>query len=218
MTHRRACACDGGALPSGNSAMLINLLELHQRTGEMQYLDDAAATLQAISAHAAGQPVSAALGVLGLHRMLESHPERVDRSAKPHAAPAELVQLQLSTDALELRSGRSAELTVHLTIAPAYHINAHDSGDESLIGLDLELVDGEGLQMNVDYPAGQEYQHAIRIHRGSLTLPLRISQTGAVHGNPKIVLTYQACTDQICLAPGRIVLPVSIVAAPAGDE
>ncbi len=51
----------------------------------------------------------------------------------------------------------------------------------------------------------------MRIHRGTVTLPVRIEQVGRVSRKPQLVLVYQVCTDRACLAPTRTILPVEIV-------
>ncbi len=69
----------------------------------------------------------------------------------------------------------------------------------------------EGLVLYPEYPAGDLYRGEIRIHRGEITLPLRIEQTGPATGDPRLVVTYQVCTDRLCLAPTTAVLSVEIV-------
>ena len=41
---------------------------------------------------------------------------------------------------------------------------------------------------------------------------MSIKQTAAVQGTARLVLSYQVCTDEVCLAPRRVLVPVTIVA------
>ena len=57
----------------------------------------------------------------------------------------------------------------------------------------------------------------LRVHSGRVTLPVRITQSGPVRGQPRLMVTYQVCTDKVCLAPTRSVLPIRIVAASSSE-
>ena len=57
----------------------------------------------------------------------------------------------------------------------------------------------------------------LRVHSGRVTLPVRITQSGPVQGQPKLMVTYQVCTDKVCLAPTRSILPITIVAASSNE-
>lgn len=108
-----------------------------------------------------------------------------------------------------------------LQISDGYHVNAHDPGLAQLIGLTVRVI-GQGLEVEVNYPAGEPYRgplgdSELRVHSGRVTLPVRITQSGPVRGQPKLMVTYQVCTDKVCLAPTRSVLPITIVAA-SSDE
>jgi uncharacterized protein len=74
-----------GALPSGNSMAVLDLLALHQATGEKRYLDDARKTLEAFSSELAENSQAMPLMLLGLEEYLEiasappapaDHPEK----------------------------------------------------------------------------------------------------------------------------------------------
>ncbi len=110
-----------------------------------------------------------------------------------------------------------AEFEVTLTIAQGYHINAHEPGQAYLIGLNVRLLGASGLEIELDYPEGELFRDEIRIHHGTVTLPVRITRVGEMTGEPKLMVTYQVCTDQLCLAPTTKNIPVTIVAESSGD-
>ena len=76
----------------------------------------------------------------------------------------------------------------------------------------MQVVGAEGLVARADYAEGELYEGEIRIHRGTVTVPVRLERTGAISGEPKLAVTYQVCTDRVCLAPTTETLPVTIVA------
>ena len=105
-----------------------------------------------------------------------------------------------------------------LHVAPGWHVNAHDPGTPLLTGLEIRLV-GRGLELAAEYPAGEAFRtagfgEAIRVHTGTVTIPVTVTETETWQGTPRIVLTYQVCTDEVCLRPKRVMLPLRIT--PAG--
>ena len=71
--------------------------------------------------------------------------------------------------------------------------------------------------MEVDYPAGRPFTGPVgsmMVHEGTVTIPLRLRKTGALADQPRIMVTYQICTDKVCLAPETRPLPVIILSAP----
>ncbi|MFB3137706.1 MAG: DUF255 domain-containing protein [Phycisphaerales bacterium] len=205
-----------GAVPCGNSVMLINLLDLHELSGDEAFLDDALAALQGISSNIARSPVATALATVALNRIVDQHPQRLVR--RPTATPSapDAVKIVLSVDRLLITPDEPATFEITLDIAKEYHINAHEPGPSFLIPLNLRSVGGDGLEIHVDYPPGERYESALakdemRIHRGTVTLPVRIEQVGRVSRKPQLVLVYQVCTDRACLAPTRTILAIEIV-------
>ncbi|RKZ12804.1 hypothetical protein DRQ32_02905, partial [bacterium] len=105
-------------------------------------------------------------------------------------------------------------VTIRLEIADGFHVNAHEPGDPGLTGLSLVLV-GEGVELEVEYPAGTPLQaefseNEILVYTGSVEFKAHVRKTGAAPGRPRLLLRWQACDDQVCLAPAEDVLPVLI--------
>ncbi len=200
-----------GAVPCGNSVMLNNLIDLYESTGDTQYLDAAAAALRGNSNSIAENPVGAAISTLALSRFLESYPQRLAEAAPPATgATTDTVTIRTSAQTLSVAPGSPATLEITLQIADGYHINANDPGLPSLIPLIVQLTSGQGLRLQPAYPAGELYQDEIRVHHGTLRLPVTIHQVGPVSGTPRLQLVYQVCTDKVCLVPSTIELEVQI--------
>jgi uncharacterized protein YyaL (SSP411 family) len=203
-------------IPCANSVMLINLLDLHEVTGDGAYLDDAVATLDSVSSLLARSPTNVTLSVVGLARFVRDHPQRLPGATAVAAAPREAVEVTVEPRTLDLTIAESAQGEVVLRIGPGYHVNAHDPGLPELIGIDLRLV-GTGLELEVDYPEGAPFQvqafpRPIRVHSDEVRLPFTIRRTGEAAGRARCVLRYQVCTDEMCLRPATVVLPLVVVA------
>ncbi len=214
-----------GVIPSANSTMIMNLLDLHELTGEVSYLDDAAATLAGISSRLRASPASLPLGTMALKRFVDSYPDRVAGATPASAAvtpppaaeePAvDAVIVDVTADTITVGAGNPGSFAVILDIDDDYHVNANKPGSALLTGLEIRLV-GRGLDLAVDYPPGEAFRtagfdEAIQVYSGAVTIPVTVTQTANWSGTPRFVLTYQVCTKEVCLRPKRVLLPVRVV-------
>jgi hypothetical protein len=212
-----------GVIPSANSTMILNLLDLHELTGEASYLDDAAATLAGISSRLRTNPASLPLGTIALKRFVDRYPDRLPGATRapatrqpPAIDPAfDPVTIGVSAETVSVAAGVPGSFTITLDIDDGYHVNAPDPGTTLLTGLDIRLV-GRGLDLAAEYPPGEAFRtagfdEAIQVYSGSVTIPLTVTQRAVWSGTPRIVLTYQVCTDQVCLRPKRMILPMRVV-------
>ena len=206
-----------GVVPAANTVMLSNLLDLAELTGQTSYLDDAAGTLVAMSSQIARSPVSAALATVALQRFLQEYPDLVPGAgAAVTARPP--VEVSASASTVEVSGDSPARLELTLTIRDGYHLNAHEPGVEGALGVQVVLV-GQGFALEPEYPDGEPYRIAqfgdpLLVHAGSVTIPVTIRRTGPGSGRARIMVTYQVCTDQYCLAPARALVPVVITGRP----
>ena len=132
----------------------------------------------------------------------------VDPSLPMASEEVVAVEVRLPKDGV--RAGARFEVFVMVHVAEGWHINAHEPGDPTLIGLLVNVVGGEGIVAHADYPIGELYQDEIRVHTGRFILPVRIERIGEVTGEPRIEVRWQTCTDTVCLAPETKVLDVRV--------
>ena len=123
------------------------------------------------------------------------------------------VRATLQPEVVTFDAEGHARVMVDLSINDGFHINAHEPGDEQLIGLDVRLVGAQGLVAEVGYPEGDLYRESIRVHAREISIPVELVRTGEVSGQPVLVVRWQACTDQVCHAPQSAQLPVRISAS-----
>jgi hypothetical protein len=204
-----------GVIPSANSAMLMNLLDLDELTGRAPWLEEASASLRGLSGRIGRRPRSTALATVALDRWLARQPQRVPGPGPGVPLPPdEPVTVAVSSQTMGVTPEAPGTLRVTLKIDEGYHVNAHDPGTAGLTGLTVRLV-GQGLELEADYPPGEPFHNKLfeddlLVHTGTVTIPLTVRQTGPRQGRPRLILDYQVCTDRVCLKPVRTGLPVTI--------
>ncbi len=211
-----------GALPSGSSVMLANLITLHDLTKDRAYLNAAISTLDSMSASIADSPISTVNSVRSILRLIstgrladtdhaQSEPSNASRrsdSPNPDFTP---VEIYAATDRIQVGQDHPATLRLVLRIADGYHINAADPGPngQQLIPLRVGVINGTGITAFADYPPGEKYNDLL-IHKGSIEFDIAVEQSGDWRGRPLLAVTFQACTDTECLAPVTAELDVAI--------
>lgn len=169
-----------GAMPSGSSVMIHNLLDLAAMTGESRFRTMAGGTLASLSRAIAETPVGPIEATRGLLRVVMSDRPLLDEYGMGDAAPRveaepfapnesdeamqddagepddqNPVQVYANVEEASVGEDASAEIELAIKIADGWHINAHEPGVEGMVGLDVRIVGGVGVVATVDYPAGE---------------------------------------------------------------
>ena len=129
--------------------------------------------------------------------------------------PASLVTATATATPDAVGPGGSAELTVSVTIAPGWHVNAHIPSEPYLIPTDLSIAPPPEVEVGeVHYPEGERTAFAfnpgkkLATYQGTITLtvPLRVRSDAAADRAVIIRcnLRYQPCDDTHCLRPWAI--------------
>jgi len=202
-----------GAVPTGNSQMIHNLIDLHEVTGEAAYRDRAVADLKSFSGSLAKLGPAMIHMQNALLRAVERFP---DAFADADAAPVgdDVVQVDVQPRNVDLSKG-AVRVAVTLSIAKGHHLNAADVSDELLTPTKLSLQGAENVTLDVAYPEGKQETYAfadqpLSVYTGTVLLRATLKADGAVTGQPALVLEYQACTDQACMQKQTVTLPVKI--------
>jgi uncharacterized protein YyaL (SSP411 family) len=220
----RVASTRDAVIPSANSAMLTNLVDLHELTGDDAWLDEAALVLGGLSNRIYRSPRSTALATIAVDRLLAAHPDRLPGapSAPAPVEPAAPDPVEVATDpeTVVVTPQLPGRFKVSLAIDEGYHVNAHQPGVAGLTGLTVRAF-GRGWAIDVDYPEGEAFEvegfaEHLLVHTGSVEVPVTVRQTDPGPGRLQLLLTYQVCTDRACLEPARKALAVRIVRPPAG--
>lgn len=220
-----------GAVPSGASVMLHNLIDLGEITGEASYLERAVALLASISPAVAQSPVGAINSTRGLLRLLvrgEEKPGTLSRTVGMERASVERtagvsaeflpVEIYASVDRVMVGRDVPAELKVLVRIAEGHHVIAADPGEGDraarLTPFRVGVIGGAGIAAYADYPEGEEYGVAevgkVRVYRGEFELTIVLEADGEWKGTPLVSVTYQACTETECLRARVVELDVAV--------
>jgi hypothetical protein len=148
--------------------------------------------------------------VVALDRFARLYADRLPNSAKVASNDRGPVRVAADPTSVHVSPNHPAQLVVTLDIARGHHIYAHEPGDDSLIGLIIDLVNGDGLALSANYPDGENFRDSINIHTGRVIVPIRIEQIGAIAGAPRLAVRWQACTDTECFAPETRLLEIAL--------
>jgi uncharacterized protein YyaL (SSP411 family) len=204
-----------GSMPSGNSQMVHNLLDLYETTGEDGYLARACDDLKRFAEPLTQQAQMMPHMAHALLRALELAPHRFQaqpakqQPGERREASAEPVQLHADCTTLDLSKGEAA-LTVTLKPTDGYHITAHEPGDTALAPLHVELAEGAGLEMTVDYPEPTMKQYLfadkpVGVHEQPAVVHVRLTAAAgeSMARDAMLVVHYQPCSDRACFEPRR---------------
>ncbi|MDZ7311486.1 MAG: protein-disulfide reductase DsbD [candidate division KSB1 bacterium] len=130
-----------------------------------------------------------------------------------------LVQTRTVLSVDHVHPGSTFQLAVIADLEQGWHINAHRPTLEYLIPTELRLEPVEGLAFHgIKYPESfrrklEFAEEELEVYEGQIII--RVSVTVARHQSPgtkiiKGIFQYQACNDQVCLAPVRLNLEIPI--------
>jgi uncharacterized protein YyaL (SSP411 family) len=206
-----------GSMPSGNSQMAHNLLDLYQLTDDAVFLERACQDLRRFAEPMTQQPQAMPRMAHALLRALEIAPEKFEQAQSSEssagAGPDEPVQVQLDRTTVDLSEGEAA-LAITLRPEAGYHINAHDPGDSAVTPLTVELADETNVELKVEYPEGQARQYdfadaPLVVHEGETVVRVRLlraptagrDESAQSSRDSTLVVRYQPCSDRACYAP-----------------
>jgi uncharacterized protein YyaL (SSP411 family) len=200
-----------GAIPSGNSVAVRVLAELNKRTGEEAYQDKAWAAVAAFSEQIVTNPPAYAYLLLGVDQLLEGETGDVQYAARG----AVTVRAEL-----EAAGENSYSLKIDLTIKPGWHVNAHIPLQKDLIATEVALNDNaKGWQLeSVTYPEPLQkrmpfQQSVLALYEGKVQLRGKVINDNSDNRLLPVKVTLQACNDQYCLAPEKLLMNISAVMA-----
>ncbi len=214
------------AIPSGNSVMAHNLLDLAQATSDVRYRDRADDLLRAFSPMLARMPRGAVYMVHALHRRLADGPivasaPRAD--AALNSASRVKVAAPTTVAVKPAVAQQEFEFNVELTIDSHWHINAPSTDARELISTTVAVKcdDPRISAIAIDWPAPTEQpslvkgEPPLKVFVGRVTIAVHASVNAALEPSASIPIAievrYQACSDAgVCLAPTTSVLRATL--------
>ena len=218
------------ALPSPAGLATLTLIDLAELTGDQTFMEPARKSVEAASGYFSSSPdsvlsfVRAAIRLQGLSA--DKKPEAVAVTGDPKPAPKKLtpVQVRLVDDKpRQVAAGTNMTVEVELEIASGYHTYGNPSTTDSAKPTELTMdeVASKPLTLTkVDYPPGDLKQipssglEPVSIYEGKQRLKATLAIPKDASGKELVatlVVTYQVCTDQFCLPPAKIRIPLKVI-------
>ena len=140
-------------------------------------------------------------------------------SAQAQAPPAATSLLRPTAAGVQVAAGGSAKVTVHMVIAPGWHVYSNPPSLEYNIPTRVSLAGGFGVTAGkAVYPAGREVKFAsdeqsMRVYDGELDVIVPVTAAAnAVNGAHTLhgKVDFQSCNNQMCLAPASVPYTVEV--------
>ena len=190
------------ATPSGNSVALRVLVQLGHRIQSKIYLQKAEALIHAFSSDIVRSPDTFTYMMTGVSELISEESGMIQHAANGHVR-AELVYPVTG------KSSSEKELTVLLSIAKGWHINAEKPLQDYLIPTSVALDELTTWTLkSVQYPVPETQmlgfsKQLLALYQGPQAIKIKLKK---IPSNSKedwiqVRLRLQACSDKICLAP-----------------
>lgn len=213
-----------GAIPSANSQMVHNLIDLYEITRDRADLDDATQTLRSF----AGLMEQSGAGMSHMtHALLRAaqHEPTVLQPAQNDGEQLVInrdqMHIEMSPAAIRFDANHQTMVRLTLTIAKGFHANSNQPGAEGVIPLTLTLQNGESFSLEVKYPPGEQKRFAfadqpLSVYEETVVIDAVLKRVGErdADDQPRLVLSYQICDDRTCLLPQTVDLPLRIAPSP----
>jgi uncharacterized protein YyaL (SSP411 family) len=218
-----------GALPSGNSMAIVDLIALSRATGNPDYRDHAGKALAAFSSVLAESPAAMPLGLVGLLQYFDAAADRLTPKPLAGTSLPDLPQSVVTATArptsnlaAPVAASNEIDGIVTVTIQPGWHIYANPVGLAEMNPTILEIGSAAGPAVSlvkVSYPKGktQAASPAVPgrafVYEGKVELGVRLRLAQPIDPGPvsiPLILSYQACNDRLCQAPAKLRIPLTV--------
>jgi uncharacterized protein YyaL (SSP411 family) len=211
-----------GALPSGNSVAIRNLVALAAATGEPRYLEQANKALDAFSATLAQAPGSLPLLLVALGEYLDARPAGTRGAPSREEPPdpnAMVIARGVVDDGSTVAPGGEFAVNLSLTVKEGWHLYANPTGAENLIPTKVVLAKDQPANLSkVEYPVGvakvlEAGGEPVPLYEGTVKVKARVRLAADEKTVPDAIrfeIRYQACNDNSCLAPASLSVRVPL--------
>ncbi len=214
------------AMPSPAGLATLNLAVLSKLMGDKAFGEVSTKSIEAASGFFTTSPdsvLSFVRATLVLPKSEGVAVAAIDEPEKKKAAKPTPVSIRpVGSNSYKVLSGKEVKIEFELVIEPKYHTYGNPSGVDSAKPTEAELEEATAGQVKVkrvDYPVGEAKQissaglEPVVIYEGrqKFTMWLEVpSDAAAGTIKTNIVVTYQVCTDQFCLPPAKLRLPITL--------
>jgi len=197
------------ALPSGNSVAIMALASLALRTGDLSYQDHANEALRAISPSPGENIFSSASLSKALDLLVHGEVGKYQYGARG--------AVKASAEIKTIKGDKFVE--VKLQLADNWHINAHQSNVKDIIPTSIHIdADYSAALLNKTiYPESISkrfnfLETPLQVYEGDVIVrgSLNVDDGARLNNIVPVIIQFQACNDQVCLAPEELTLRASL--------
>lgn len=191
---------DDGDLPSGNAAALQLFSALSRRDADPDWRHAADRLADALSGLAENTPVAMAGALVAIDEHLRGE-------IGTHQVAGKGAVKVVARRGDDRKSAR-----IEIELAPGWHINARQPGEDFFIPTVLKIAGRE--PEGVVYPEALErklgfHDDVLKLYEGTVALEYKLdADESAAAGPHRASLSIQACSDKICLSPETVELIV----------
>ena len=200
-----------GAVPAATSMIFKAIVSLAEITEKEEYIDDAIEAATFESGIMQQSPTAVVVATSAFHRLLQSHPERFNESFEVSLANPSPVRMSVDQKSLSLQVGETRTITLRLQMATGWHVNSNDPQSEYAVPLNISVLGG-GVTISVTWPESELITSAgesVRVYGGVVEIPISVTATSL--SSAQIMVTWQACNEESCLASETSQVPCNII-------
>jgi hypothetical protein len=209
-----------GAVPSGNSLALLNLVRLWTVTGKDEYRKEAENGFQTFAKAMENSPSGLTTMAQALGRYLDKQGQKPKSDddeltlpgQKPKDTKLDPVKAEAKAGPIDDLGNQNITLTV--TVEKGWHIYANPVGNPDFEGSDTVVkATGKGVAkvVKISYPPGKEIKTTLgkyKTYEGKVTIPIVVQRNKGDGGEIEVSVRFQACDDKQCLLPKTIKLKI----------
>jgi len=197
------------ALPSGNSVAIMALTSLALRTGDLSYQDHANEALQAISPSPGKNIFSSASLSRALDLLVRGEVGKYQYGARGAVKASAAIKTIKEDKYIEIK----------LQLADNWHINAHQSRVKDIVPTSIHIdADYSAALLNkIIYPESITKRFSfletpLHVYEGNVIVrgSLNVDDNARLNNIVPVIIQFQACNDQVCLAPEELTLRASM--------
>lgn len=193
------------AIPSGNSVAAKALAMLYRRTGNPLYEARAEQILATFSAEYAMFPTNFAYALSALQDLRFGQLGSFEFAAAGHALVS-VSDIKFNEDRLQA--------VIVAELDDGWHINSSKPLAENLVATTVSVDPDSGWNLaDATFPEGELIETSFQstplsTYSGIVSIPIELEGTGNSSDIPVVVVTLQACNDELCLLPETLRLEI----------
>lgn len=193
-----------GAIPSANAIALEVLSQLYYRTGNDYYHGKAMALIASLSSLIKTSPASFSYFLMAVNQLNFGELSDVQYGGKGH------VRLEKTDLSQKLKKSKQiVEAEVVFRIDKNWHINSRYPKDDDLLASSIVIGKKAAKEWKIikaEYPAGEEIKlkfsdAPLSLYQNSVSIKVTLESSGEQPGSIPLEVSYQTCSDKLCLAP-----------------